>query len=90
MKKCVSKKDWVTAENSHSHFSFIQSIYSDYLLADHSEPLHQAQPGPFNDIIGDRIFDDDHSYPNNFRFKGLIPILEEDEDDYDLNAAFCH
>ncbi len=34
--------------------------YSDYSLVEHSEPLQLAPPGPFNIIIGDRIFDDDN------------------------------
>jgi hypothetical protein len=50
--------------------------YSDYLLAKHEL---QVQPGPFNDIIGDGIFDDNDEDPNEFRFKDFIPNLEEDK-----------
>jgi hypothetical protein len=34
--------------------------YSDYSLVENSEPLQLAQPGPFNDIFRDGIFDDDN------------------------------
>jgi hypothetical protein len=65
--------------------------YSDYSLVENSEPFQIAQPGPFNDIIGDGIFDDDNEGDNRnqyFSFDDLIPILEEDEEEYDLEAAF--
>jgi hypothetical protein len=65
--------------------------YSDYSLVENSEPFQFAQPGPFNDIIGDGIFDDDNEGDDGnqyFGFDDLIPILEEDEEEYDLEAAF--
>ncbi len=65
--------------------------YSDYSLVKNSEPFQLAQPGPFNHIIGDGIFDDaneDNDGNQYFDFDNLIPILEEDEGDYDLEAAF--
>ncbi len=64
---------------------------SDYSLVENSEPFLLAQPGPFNDIIGDGIFDDDNEGDDRnqyFGFDDLIPILEEDEEEYDLEAAF--
>jgi hypothetical protein len=67
--------------------------YSDYSLVENSEPVQLAQPGPFNHIIGDGIFDDaneDNDGNQYFDFDDLIPILEEDEEDYDLEAAFRH
>jgi len=63
--------------------------YSDYSLVENSEPFPFAQPGPFNHIIGDGIFDDfDDDGHQDFDFNDLIPILEEDEEEYDLEAAF--
>jgi hypothetical protein len=67
--------------------------YSDYLVTYHSEPLQQIQPRPFNDIIGDGVFDDVHKINNNrqqhdFEFEDFIPILKEDKEEYDLDAAF--
>jgi hypothetical protein len=65
--------------------------YSDYSLVENSEPFQLAQPGPFNDIIGDGIFDDadeDNDGNQYFGFDDLIPILEEDEEEYELEAAF--
>jgi hypothetical protein len=64
--------------------------YSDYSLVDNSEPFQLAQPGPFNHIIGDGIFDDanQNNGHQDFDFDDLIPILEEDEGEYDLEAAF--
>jgi hypothetical protein len=67
--------------------------YSDYSLVENSEPFQLAQPGPFNHIIGDRIFYDaneDNDENQYFDFNDLIPILEEDDKDYDLEAAFRH
>ena len=67
--------------------------YSDYSLVENSEPFQLAQPGPFNDIICDGIFDDadkDNDGNQHFDFENLIPILEEDDDEYDLEAAFRH
>ena len=64
--------------------------YSDYSLVENSEPFQLAQPGPFNDIIVDGIFDDadeDNDGNQYFDFDDLIPILEEE---YDLEAAFRH
>ncbi len=62
----------------------------DYSLVENSEPFTFAQPGPFNHIIGDGIFDDsDNDGHQDFDFDDLIPILEEDEEEYDLEAAFC-
>ncbi len=58
---------------------------------ENSEPFHIAQPGPFQDIIGDGIFDDsdeDNDGQQFFDFNDLIPILEEDDEGYDLEAAF--
>ena len=63
--------------------------YSDYSLVENSEPIPFAQPGPFNHIIGDGIFDDfDNAEHQDFDFDDLIPILEDDEEEYDLEAAF--
>ncbi len=65
--------------------------YSDYSLVENSQPLQLAQPGPFNNIIGDGIFDDDNEGDDGnqyFGFDDLIPILEEDKEEYDLEAAF--
>ncbi len=66
--------------------------YSDYSLVENSEPFQLAQPGPFNHIIGDRIFDDADQNDGNqdFDFDDLIPILEEDKEEYNLEAAFRH
>jgi hypothetical protein len=66
--------------------------YSDYSLVENSEPFQLAQPGPFNHIIGDGIFDDADQNDGNqdFDFDDLIPILKEDEEEYDLEAAFRH
>jgi len=59
--------------------------YSNYLTADHS----YIQPGPFHYLIGDRFFDYNvNSDPNDFQFEDLIPILKEDKEEYDLDAAF--
>jgi hypothetical protein len=58
--------------------------YSSDPTADHYDA--QPQPGPFNDVIGDRFFEDDD---HGFQFEDLIPILEEDDDDYNLEAPFC-
>jgi len=62
--------------------------YSDYSLVKNSEPFQLAQPGPFNHIIGDGIFNDADQNDGNQDFDDLIPILEEDEEEYDLEAAF--
>jgi hypothetical protein len=64
--------------------------YSDYSLVKNSEPFQLAQPGPFNHIIGDGIFNDadQNDGIQDFDFDDLIPILEEDEEEYDLEAAF--
>jgi hypothetical protein len=64
--------------------------YSDYSLVENSEPFQFAQPGPFNHIIGDGIFDDadQNDEHQDFDFDDLIPILEEDKEEYDLKAAF--
>jgi len=65
--------------------------YSDFSLVENSEPFHIAQPGPFQDIIGDGIFDDaneDNDGQQFFDFDDLIPILEEDDEGDDLEAAF--
>jgi len=64
--------------------------YSDYSLVENSEPFQLAQPGPFNHIIGEGIFDDADQNDGNqdFDFDDLIPILEEDKEEYDLEAAF--
>jgi hypothetical protein len=63
--------------------------YSDYSLVKNSEPLQLAQPGPFNHIIRDGIFNDadQNDRIQDFDFDDLIPILEEE---YDLEAAFRH
>jgi hypothetical protein len=55
---------------------------------------------PFNHIIGDNYFDDSVNDSNqdnvnptdehqDFDFDDILPFLEED-DDYDLDGAFCH
>jgi hypothetical protein len=65
--------------------------YSDYSLVENSEPFQLAQPRPFNDIIVDGIFDDadeDNDGNQYFDFDDLLPILEEDYEEYDLEAAF--
>jgi hypothetical protein len=71
--------------------------YSDYLETDHSEPQPQVPNIPFNNILGDNYFDDsgeDNDNPANeqhdFNFDDLVPILEEDKEEYDLEAAFHH
>ncbi len=77
--------------------------YSDYLLTKHSKPLQQILPIPSNNIISDRYFDnanDDDGGNNNydncnknqsdFEFEDLIPIIEDNEDEYNLDAVFHH
>ncbi len=60
--------------------------YSDYPETDHC--IDPPQPGIFNDVVGDGYFDDDdEDDEQGFRFEDLIPILEDDSDDYDLEAA---
>jgi hypothetical protein len=59
--------------------------YSDNPTTDHYEA--HPQPGPFNNFIGDGFFEDDEQ---GFLFEDLIPILEEDYNNYDLEAAFRH
>jgi hypothetical protein len=61
--------------------------YSDYPQTGHS--IDPPQPGIFNDLVGDNYFDDDNEDDEQgFRFEDLVPILEEDSDEYDLEAAF--
>ncbi len=65
--------------------------YSNYSLVENNEPLQLAQPSPFNDIIRDGIFDDDNEGDDGnqyFGFDDLIPIIEEDEEEYHLEAVF--
>jgi hypothetical protein len=57
--------------------------YSSHPTADHYDA--QPQPGLFNNVITDGFFEDDE---HGFRFEDLIPILEDDDDDYYLEAAF--
>lgn len=59
--------------------------YSDDPTVDHYEA--QPQPSPFNDVIRDGFFEDDD---HGFQLEDLIPILEDDEDEYDFHAAFHH
>ncbi len=58
-------------------------------------------PLPYNDIIGDRYFDDsgddnadinqnDTNEQHDFDFDDLILFLEDDSDEYDLDSAFRH
>jgi hypothetical protein len=60
--------------------------YSDYPETDHY--IDPPQPGIFNDVVGDGYFDDDEDDEQGFRFEDLIPILEDDSDDYALEAAY--
>ncbi len=40
-------------------------------------------------MVGDGYFDDDdEDDEQGFRFEDLVPILEDDSDDYDLAAAY--
>jgi Integrase core domain len=57
--------------------------YSDYPQTGHS--IDPPQPGIFNNLVGDNYFDDDNEDDEQgFRFEDLVPILEEDSDEYDL------
>ena len=38
-------------------------------------------------MVGDGYFDDDVDYEQGFRFEDLIPVLEDDSDDYDRYEA---
>ncbi len=60
--------------------------YLDYPETDHY--IDPPQPGIFNDVVGDGYFDDDEDDEQGFRFEDLIPILEDNSDDYDLKAAY--
>jgi hypothetical protein len=60
--------------------------YSDYPETDHY--IDPPQPGIFNNMVGDRYFDDDEDDEQGFSFEDLIPILEDDSDDYDIEAAY--
>jgi hypothetical protein len=61
--------------------------YSDYPKTDHY--IDPPQPGIFNDVVGDGYFDDDdEDDEQGFHFEDLVPILEDDSDEYDLEAAY--
>jgi hypothetical protein len=53
--------------------------YSDYSIVDHSEPLQQAQPGPFHYIIDDNDGDEHH----HFDFDDILPFLVDNDNDDD-------
>jgi hypothetical protein len=62
-----------------------------YKYSDYPETAHYIdppQPGIFNNVVGDGYFDDDEDDEQGFHFEDLIPILEDDSDDYDLEAAY--
>jgi hypothetical protein len=73
-------------------------IYSDYLEADILEPKQQVHIPPFNDIVGhgyvedhdgdDNVNNDPAGERRDFDFNDLVPILEDDEDEYDLETDF--
>jgi len=73
-------------------------IYSDYLEADIVEPKQQVHIPPFNDIVGhgyvedhdgdDNVNNDPAGERRDFDFDDLVPILEDDEDEYDLETDF--
>ena len=73
-------------------------IYSDYLEADIVEPKQQVHIPPFNDIVGHGYVEDHDGDDNvnngpagerrDFDFDDLVPILEDDEDEYDLETDF--
>jgi hypothetical protein len=74
--------------------------YSSYSETGISEQ-QPHNPLPFNNIIGDRYFDDsddnnadvnpkDANKQHDFAFDNLIPFLADDSDDYDLDGAFRH
>jgi hypothetical protein len=60
--------------------------YSDYPETGHY--IDPPQPSIFNDVVGDGYFDDDEDDEQGFCFEDLIPILKDNSDDYDLEAAY--
>jgi transposase InsO family protein len=62
-----------------------------YKYSEYPETAHYIdppQPGIFNDVVGDGYFDDDEDDEQGFRFEDLIPVLEDDSDDYDPEADY--
>ncbi len=101
---CIIKKPRKKTQPRPSRPKLGLSYGDPYKYSSYPETGISEQPapniGPFNDIVGDDYFDDasdsDVNQDNSdstsedqyFDFEDIIPFLEEDDDEHDVDGAF--
>jgi hypothetical protein len=101
---CIVKKPCKKKQPRPSRPKLDLSFGDPYKYSSYPETGISEQPAlnidPFHDIIGNHYFDNSDNNANQdnfdstdedqyFDFDDILPFLEEDENEYDLDSAFC-
>jgi len=101
---CIVKKPRKKKQPRPSRPKLDLSFGDPYKYSSYPETGISEQPAlnidPFHDIIGNHYFDNSDNNANQdnfdstdedqyFDFDDILPFLEEDENEYDLDSAFC-